>query len=74
MLPITQRIREPSKYWPHTTMVLSAKPEELPLIEPNLAKIDMAGTMRFEQISLIVRVAHPRGGEYQVITEYPLLG
>jgi hypothetical protein len=55
-------------------MVLSAKPEELPLIEPNLAKIDMAGTMRFEQISLIVRVAHPRGGEYQVITEYPLLG
>ncbi len=29
--------------------------------------------MRFEQISLIVRVVHPRGAEYHVITEYPLL-
>jgi hypothetical protein len=49
-------------------MVLSAKPEELPLIEPNLAKIDMSGAMRFEQISLIGRVGHASGGEY------PLLG
>ncbi len=55
-------------------MVLSAKPEELPLIEPNLSKIDMAGTIRFEQISLIGRVAHARGGEYHVLADYPLLG
>ncbi len=74
MLPITQRIREPGNYWPHTTMVLSAKPEELPLIEPNLAKIDMTGTMLFEQISLIGRVGHARGGEYHVLADYPLLG
>ena len=74
MLPLTKRIRPAGDYWPHTTMVLDAKPEELPLMEPNLAKIDMTGTMRFESISLIGRIGLARGGGYEIIENYPLLG
>ena len=74
MLPITKRIRTPGNYWPHTTMVLDAKPEELPLMEPNLAKVDMTGTMKFESISLIGRIGLARGGGYEIIEDYPLLG
>jgi 2'-5' RNA ligase len=74
MLQLTQRIRPPGNYWPHTTMVLDAKPEELPLMEPNLAKVDMTGTMKFETISLIGRIGLARGGGYEIIEDYPLLG
>jgi 2'-5' RNA ligase len=74
MLPLTKRLRPPGSYWPHTTMVLDAKPEELPLMEPNLAKVDMTGMMRFESISLIGRIGLARGGGYEVIENYPLLG
>ena len=75
MMPLTKRLSQPGRpYWPHTTMVLDAKPEEFPLIEPNLAKIDMSGEMRFESISLIGRVGPSRGGEYQVLSDFPLLG
>jgi 2'-5' RNA ligase len=74
MLPITKRIRPPGNYWPHTTMVLDAKTEELPLMEPNLAKIDMTGTMKFEKISLIGRIGLARGGGYEITEDYPLLG
>jgi len=74
MLPITRQLRPPGSYWPHTTMVLDAKPEELPLMEPNLAKVDMTGTMRFESISLIGRIGLARGGGYEIIENYPLLG
>ena len=75
MLPITQRIRPAgNSYWPHTTMVLDAKDDELPLMEPNLAKVDLTGTMHFETISLIGRVGLARGGEYHVLADFPLLG
>lgn len=75
MIPVTKRLRVVgTKYWPHTTMVLDAKPEEFPLMEPNLAKIDMSGNMRFDAISLIGRVGPSRGGEYQILETYPLLG
>ena len=55
-------------------MVLHAKPEERPLMESNLQKVDMAGTMRVESIELIGRVGLARGGEYQVLSSFPLLG
>jgi 2'-5' RNA ligase len=74
MLPITKRIRPAGNYWPHTTMVLDAKPEEHPIMEENLAKIDMTGTMKFEKISLIGRIGLARGGGYEIIEDYPLLG
>ena len=75
MIPVTKRLRvEGTKYRPHTTMVLDVKLEEVPLMEPNLAKIDMSGNMRFEAISLIGRVGPSRGGEYQILETYPLLG
>jgi len=74
MLPITKRLRPPGNYWPHTTMVLDAKAEELPLMEPNLAKVDMTGNMRFETISLIGRIGLARGGGYEILEDFPLLG
>ena len=74
MLPLTKRLRPPGSYWPHTTLVLNAKPKEVPLMEPNLANIDMTGTMRFDAISLIGRIGHSRGGEYEILETYPLLG
>ena len=75
MVPLTQRLRPADQpYWPHTTMVLDAKPEERPLIEPNLSKVDMTGTMRFESIELIGRVGPSRGGEYRVLSSFPLSG
>ncbi len=75
MIPLTQRLRPADQpYWPHTTMVLDAKPEERPLIEPNLSKVDMTGTTRFESIELIGRVGPSRGGEYQILSSFPLYG
>lgn len=75
MIPLSKRLRPAdSPYWPHTTMVLDAKPEERPLIESNLQKVDMTGIMRFESIELIGRVGPSRGGEYQVLSSFPLLG
>ncbi len=74
MLPLTQRIKEPGNYWAHTTMVLDAKPEELPLMDPNLAKVDMSGIMKFESISLIVRVGLARGDGYEIIEDFALMG
>jgi 2'-5' RNA ligase len=74
MIPVSKRLRAVGTvYWPHTTMVLDVKPEEVPLMEPNLAKIDMSGNMRFDAISLIGRVGPSRGGEYQILETYPLL-
>jgi 2'-5' RNA ligase len=73
--PVTKRIyTEDSPYRPHTTVVLNAKPEELPKIEPNLSKIDMSGAMRFESIELIGRVGPARGGEYHVLESWKLDG
>ncbi len=75
MMPITKRIYPADQpYWPHTTLVLDAKPEEKPLFEANLSKIDMSGTMRFESIELIGRVGPARGGEYQILASFPLSG
>ena len=75
MVPLTKRLRPAdTPYWPHTTMVLDAKPEEIPLMEPNLKKVDMTGTIRFESIELIGRVGPSRGGEYQILSSFPLLG
>ncbi|MBN4074230.1 hypothetical protein JYT27_00215 [bacterium AH-315-D21] len=75
IIPLTKRIFPVGRdYWPHTTMVLDAKTEEHPLIESNLAKVDMSGLMRFETISLIGRVGPSRGGEYQVLADFPLGG
>ena len=75
MIPLSKRLcAAGSKYWPHTTMVLGMKPEEVPLMEPNLQKVDISGNMRFETISLIGRIGPSRGGEYQILETYPLLG
>ena len=75
MVPLSKRLRPAGgTYWPHTTMVLDAKPEERPLMESNLQKVDMTGTMRFESIELIGRVGLARGGEYHVLSSFPLLG
>ena len=75
MLPLTKRIWPAgTDYWPHTTMVLDPKPEEMPLLDANLAKVDMTGTMQFDTISLIGRVGLARGGEYHVLADFPLLG
>ncbi|MDG0868045.1 2'-5' RNA ligase family protein [Candidatus Lucifugimonas marina] len=74
MLPLTKRLRPPGTYWPHTTMVLDAKSEEFPLMETNLEKIDMTGRMKFDTISLIGRIGPSRGGEYEILENYPLLG
>jgi len=68
MVSLSKRLRPAgSGYWPHTTMVLDVKPEEVPLMETNLVKIDMSGSMRFEAISLIGRIGPSRGGEYQIL-------
>jgi 2'-5' RNA ligase len=75
LIPVTKRIFMPdTQYWPHTTIVLDAKPEEFPKIEPNLPKIDMSGVMRFESIELIGRVGPSRGGEYHVLESWRLKG
>ena len=75
LVPLTKRIfSADSPYWPHTTALLSAKPNEVPLMKPNLDKIDMGGTMRFESIELIGRIGPARGGEYHVLESYPLGG
>jgi 2'-5' RNA ligase len=75
MIPLTKRLRPADQdYWPHTTMVLDAKPEERPLIEPNLPKVDMSGLMRFESIELIGRVGPSRGGEYKILDSFTLSG
>ena len=75
MIPLTTRLRPADTlYWPHTTMVLDAKPHERPLMEANLQKVDMTGTMRFESIELIGHVVPLRGGEYQILSSFPLLG
>lgn len=73
--PLTKRIFSvDGQYWPHTTALLSAKPEEVPKIRPNLEKIDMSGVMRFETIDLIGRVGQARGGEYHILDSYSLSG
>ena len=73
--PLTKRIFSlDNPYWPHTTALLSAKPHEIPLIEPNIGKIDMTGTMRFETIELIGRVGPARGGEYEILESFRLAG
>lgn len=73
--PLTNRIFSvDTPYWPHTTALLSAKPDEVPKMQPNLEKIDMTGTMRFETIELIGRVGPARGGEYHVLESYRLGG
>lgn len=73
LIPLTKRLRPADgQYWPHTTMVLDAKPEEVPLMEPNLQKVDMTGIMRFESIELIGRVGPSRGGEYRILSSFPL--
>lgn len=73
--PLTKRIFSvDSNYWPHTTALLSAKPEEVPLMRPSLEKIDVSGLMRFETIELIGRVGPARGGEYHVLESSPLGG
>jgi 2'-5' RNA ligase len=75
IVPLTKRLRPASEpYWPHTTMVLDVKPEERLLMEANLEKVDMTGVMRFESIELIGRVGPSRGGEYQILASFPLLG
>jgi hypothetical protein len=43
-------------------------------MEPNLVKIDMTSMAKFEAISLIGRIGLARGGGYEVIEDYPLLG
>jgi 2'-5' RNA ligase len=73
--PITKRIYSiDSDYWPHTTALLDAKPDEYPRIRPNLEKIDMTGSMRFETIELIGRIGPARGGEYEILASFPLGG
>ena len=73
LIPLTQRIFTPdTPYWPHTTVLLDAKPEERPRIRPSLPEIDMSGVMRFTTIELIGRVGPSRGGEYHVLESWPL--
>lgn len=73
--PLTKRIFSvDGDYWPHTTALLSAKPDEVPRMESALEKIDMTGPMRFESIELIGRVGPARGGEYHVLESYRLNG
>jgi len=75
MVPVTKRIyTDDTPFWPHSTIVLDAKPEEFPKIEPNLKKIDMSGLMRFESIELIGRVGPARGGEYHILDSWKLEG
>ena len=73
--PLTKRIYSiDTPFWPHTTALLSAKPDEVPKMEPNIGKIDMTGEMRFETIELIGRIGPARGGEYQILESYRLAG
>ena len=73
--PLTKRIYSlDSPYWPHTTALLNAKPDEIPGMRPTLGKIDMTGTMKFESIELIGRVGPARGGEYQILESFKLSG
>ena len=73
--PLTKRIFSLDvPYWPHTTALLDAKPNEVPLMEPNLGKIDLTGKMRFETIELIGRVGPARGGEYHILESFRLGG
>jgi 2'-5' RNA ligase len=75
LIPLTQRIYpSDGAYWPHTTVLLDAKPEERPKIKPSLPKINMSGTMRFGSIELIGRVGPSRGGEYHILGSWPLTG
>ncbi len=75
LVPLTKRLRPTGQpYWPHTTMVLDVKPQEIPLVEANLTNLDLSGLMRFESIELIGRVGPSRGGEYRVLASFPLTG
>ena len=75
LIPLTKRLRPTGqRYWPHTTMVLDMKPEEQPLVLPNLALLDLSGDMHFDSIELIGRVGPSRGGEYQILESFPLTG
>ncbi len=75
LLPVTKRIYSAdTPFWPHTTMLLDAKPEEVPLIASSLKQVDMLGPMRFSSFELIGRVGPARGGEYHVLESWPLAG
>ena len=75
LIPLTKRLRPTGQpYWPHTTLVLDVKPEEIPLVEQHLINLDLSRTMRFESIELIGRVGPSRGGEYRVLASFALNG
>ena len=75
LIPLTKRLRPTGQpYWPHTTLVLDVKPQEIPLVEQHLINLDLSGSMRFESIELIGRVGPSRGGEYRVLASFPLTG
>jgi 2'-5' RNA ligase len=75
LIPLTKRLGPTDqRYWPHTTMVLDMKPEEQPLVLPNLALLDVSGDMHFDSIELIGHVGPSRGGEYKILESFLLKG
>jgi hypothetical protein len=55
-------------------MVLDMKPEEQPLVLPNLALLDVSGDMHFDSIELVGHAGPSRGGEYKILESFLLKG
>ena len=75
MLPLTRRIREAGgNYWPHTTVILDAKPGEVDRLDEMLPRVSIDPDLRFESIELIGRIGPSRGRDYQILESFPLGG
>ncbi len=73
LLPLTKRIYDPaSEWWPHTTVLLDAKPGEMDRIDKALASIRLESKLRFESVELIGRVGPSRGGDYVILDSFRL--
>ncbi|MBI4305514.1 MAG: hypothetical protein HY678_04265 [Chloroflexi bacterium] len=75
VMPHTQRIFDPAgDYWPHTTVLLDAKPGEMEGIDAALASISLEPNFPVESIELIGRVGPSRGGDYVILDSFKLRG
>ena len=73
LLPHTKRIYDPAHaWWPHTTVLLDAKPGEMDRIDNALAAIRLEPRLRFESFELIGRVGPSRGGDYVILDSFRL--
>ena len=69
---VTRMYPADQEWWPHTTILLDGSPEEIQRGKEVAKELKLAPTFHADSFDLIGRVGPNRGGEYRVLTSFPL--